>query len=380
MTETAILLAVGDIGPDRPDPRDCFALSRDLLRTGDLVFGHLDLPLTEGGTRLPQARHAVRSPILTAAAMRDAGFHVASFASNHCMDWGRESFLETLDHLEVAEITPVGAGQTIEEARAPRFFDTPAGRIAFVAACSILPQAYWADERRPGCAPMRAFTVYEQVEHDQPGTPARIHTFAQADDLAAMVGSVKAARASADIVIVSLHWGIHFIPATIADYQREVAHALIDAGADAILGHHAHILKGIEVYRGRPIFYSLANFAIDLRMDPEHAKAKSFREIQSLSPGWEPDFDSLYNFPPDSRMTIVAELRVERGQLAGASFHPAWINPEGQAEPLSPGDPRYAQVADYIARMGELADLHTRFDLRAGAVGIDLQLSSGEPR
>ena len=62
---------------------------------------------------------------------------------------------------------------------------------------------------------------------------------------------------------VSLHWGIHFVRGDLADYQREVAHAAIEAGADMILGHHPHVLKAIELYRGKPIFYSLGNFAIE---------------------------------------------------------------------------------------------------------------------
>lgn len=368
----AILLGVGDIGPDRDDPTECFALSRDLIHTADLAFCHLDLPLTESGTRLPQARHTVRAPIATASALHEAGFQVASFASNHCMDWGRESFAETIAHLEGAQVAALGVGDTIDEARAPRFFDTPGGRVAFLGACSILPQDYWANERRPGCVPMRAFTVYEQIEHDQPGTPARIHTYANREDLAALEASVRAARQQADVVIVSIHWGIHFIPAVLADYQHEVAHALIDAGADAIFGHHAHILKGVEVYKGKPIFHSLANFAIDLRMDPTHAASKSFREIQALSPGWEPDFDSLYNFPPDSRKTIFARLELADGKLAGAGFIPAWINDQAQPAPLPPSDPRFDDVVDYMRAISAQAALATRYDPTGDHVAIDL--------
>src|SRR6185369_12708651 len=136
--------------------------------------------------------------------------------------------------------------------------------VAFLAYSSILPQAYWADERRPGCAPMRAFTVYEQIEHDQPGTPARIHTYPHRDDLAALEADIRSAKARADLVFVSLHWGIHFVRAAIADYQRDIARAAIAAGAAAILGGHAHILKGCEIIEGKPVFHSLCNFATDL--------------------------------------------------------------------------------------------------------------------
>ncbi len=212
--------------------------------------------------------------------MRDAGFSVVSWAGNHCLDWGPDGFNDTIDNLRRAGLRVVGAGAQLAAARAPVIVEQSGVRTAFLAYCSILPAHYWADERRPGCAPMRAFTVYEPIEPDQPGTPARIHTYAHREDLAALCADVEAARAQADVVIVSLHWGIHFVPAVIADYQTEVGHAAIDAGADLILGHHAHILKGIEVYRNKAIFYSLGNFAMDLRMDPAHAASRSFKEIQ----------------------------------------------------------------------------------------------------
>ena len=78
-----------------------------------------------------------------------------------------------------------------------------------------------------------------------------------------MVEDIKQVRSVADVVIVSMHWGIHFMPAKLATYQKEVGHAAIDAGADLIIGTHPHILKGIEVYKGKVIFYSLGNFAMD---------------------------------------------------------------------------------------------------------------------
>jgi poly-gamma-glutamate synthesis protein (capsule biosynthesis protein) len=221
-------------------------------------------------------------------------------------------------------------------------------RLAFLAYSSILPEAYWATDKRAGCAPLRAHTQYEQIETDQPGTPARIHTFAFRDDLAAMVADIEAVRSRSDCVIVSLHWGIHFVPAVIADYQREVARAAIDAGAGLILGHHAHILKGIEFYRDCPVLYSLGNFAVDLRMTAEHANSKSFREIQALSPGWEPNLDSLYNFPPDSRMTFIARASIDRNGSCVLRLLPAFINDDAQAEVLRADDARFARIVDYL--------------------------------
>ncbi len=336
------------MAPDRQNPDECFALAAETLRTGDVVFCQLECNLTERGVRLPQARHTHRSTRAAAAAFKKAGFTTVSFCGNHCMDWGPEGFFDTIGNLKGEGLSVVGVGADIHQARAPVIEEANGVKTAFLAYSSILPMSYWAEEKRPGCVPLRAHTVYEQIEHDQPGTPARIHTFAHAGDLAALVADIKAARQKADAVVVSLHWGIHFVPATLADYQREVAYAAIDAGADLILGHHAHILKGIEVYRGKVIFYSLGNFAVDLRMTPEHAASKSFQEIKVLATEWEPDFDSLYNFPPDSRMTLIVRADLTRDGVTGVGFHPAFINREAQAETLTAADERFQKVADYV--------------------------------
>jgi len=217
---------------------------------------------------------------------------------------------------------------------------------------------------------MRAWTHYEQIEPDQPGTPCRVHTFANREDLAGMCEDVCAARRVADVVVVSMHWGIHFVPASIADYQREVGRAAIDAGADLVLGHHAHILKGFEVYRGRAIFYSLGNFAVDLRIDEAHAASNSFREIQALNPDWQVDLDGLYNFPEDSRKTIVVKLTVRGAAIAGVAVLPAFINRNAQPRLLHADDPLFGDVAGYLAQVTAQARLNGAFTLDDGELRI----------
>ena len=364
------IYAVGDVAADRPDPRQCFDLVRARLREGDIGFCQLEAVLTTRGSRLPQARHAVRGDPAMAAALKDAGFSVVSVAGNHCMDWGAEAFADTLEHLRAAGLMPVGGGANIVEARAPVLIEQNGAEVAFLAYSSILPMAYWADERRAGCAPMRAHTLYEQIEHDQPGTPARIHTYPHRDDLRAMVDDIARAKAGADVVAVSLHWGIHFVPAVLADYQRDVAHAAIDAGADIILGHHAHILKGVEIYKGKIILYSLSNFACDLRMDKAHAESKSFKEIQALSPDWVPDLDSLYNFPPASRMSIIAKLTLRAGILHDVALLPVFINTNAQPEILPPQDERFERIRAYLTGISASAGLATRFNRRGDEISL----------
>lgn len=359
--DEVLLLAVGDVFPDRPDPAQAFVLVRDAMRRADIAFCQLEANLTEGGTRLPQARHAVRGDPRIADALRDTGFNVVSFAGNHCLDYGREAFLETIERVSGTGAAIVGAGATIDDARRPAIVESKGNRVGFLAYSSILPMGYWAEQDRAGCAPMRAWTIYEQIEHDQPGTPCRIHTFPHRDDLRAMCDDIRRLKAQADVVIVSLHWGIHFVPAVIADYQRDVAHAAIDAGADLILGHHAHILKGIEIYKDKPIFYSLCNFAVDLRMDAKHAASKGFREIQGLHPQWQPDFDSLYNFPPDSRKSMVVKCTIAERGVKSVSILPVHINSHAQPQILASDDPRFAEVIDYLDTISTHQGLATRF-------------------
>lgn len=357
-----ILLATGDLAPDRDDYDESYVATRNVLRSADVVFGQLETSFAASGTRLPQARHAVRARPDGAAALARAGFNVISMAGNHCMDWGREAFFETRESLEAAGIRLVGAGKDIAEARRPVVVELGDGtRVAFLAYSSILPHSYWADERRPGCAPMRAHTIYEQVEHDQPGTPARIHTFAHRDDLAAMQEDIRRAKREADLVFVSQHWGIHFVRAVIADYEHDVARAAIQAGADAIIGGHPHIIKGCQVIDGKPVFHSLCNFATDLRMDEEHAKSKSWNEIRGLAEEWEPDFEGLYNFPAASRLAMVARFEVAEGKLLRSGFLPLHIGRDAVPRFALRGGTEYRAVIDYLQAVTDEAGLNGRY-------------------
>jgi poly-gamma-glutamate capsule biosynthesis protein CapA/YwtB (metallophosphatase superfamily) len=367
--QDVLFYATGDIAPDREDPITLFERVAPTLKTADLAFCQLETVISPTGTRLPQARHAVLTHPRTAVAMKDTGFNVVSFAGNHCMDWGREAFSNTINNLRKENISVIGVGENIAEARTPAIFDIRGNRTAFLAYNTILPMAYWAEEGRPGCAPLRAFTVYEQIEHDQPGTPCRIHTFSHKEDLKNMINDVKNAKAQADVVIVSMHFGIHMIPAVLAEYQKEMAYAAIDAGADLILGHHAHILKGAEIYKGKNIFYSLCNFGIDLRMDKAHAESKSFKEIQKLNPDWIPDFEALYNFPTDSQKTIVVKCLISDKALKSVSFVPTFVDKKtAQPEILTAGDERFKAVIGYMEEISKNAGLSTRYIAKGNEV------------
>lgn len=365
---TGVFLATGDLAMDRERYDESFVATRDVLAAADITFGQLETSFAASGVRAPQARHAVLARPEGAAALARAGFNVISMAGNHVLDWGNEAFFETKANIEAAGMKVVGAGADIAEARAPVSTTLPDGtRVAILAYSSILPMAYWADERRPGCAPMRAFTHYEQIEPDQPGTPARIHTWPHPGDLAALEHDIRAAKARHEVVLVSMHWGIHFVRAVIADYQRAIARAAVAAGADAILGGHAHILKGCEIIDGAPVFHSLCNFATDLRMDPAHAASKSFQEIRVLAEEWEPDFESLYNFPKPARLSMVARLEIAGGRITRSGFLPLHIDRDAVPRFQERGSAHHAEVVDYMTAVTQEAGLNARY-----AVGDDM--------
>jgi len=370
MSDPISILAAGDVGAKRVDLDSMFHGCREVIKGADLAFGQLETVISDGGAVVPNARLAMRAPSEMAAAASRAGFDIMSFAGNHCLDWGYEAFGDTFRHAAAAGLRLCGAGPDIAAARRPAIVDVNGTRIAIVAASSILPEGYAAGENKPGCAPLRAHNVYEQIEHDQPGTPARTRTYPNREDLAALCDTIRSTAAEADIVLLSVHWGLHMIEAVLADYQCITAHAAIDAGADAVLGHHPHILKGVEIYKDRPIFYSLGNFAIEQPhiWDPAIVETASFRHLVSLNPQW--DLASAYMLPDDTRLTGLARLRVRDGRLETTEFLPAFIEDDGAPRMLKDGDPEFDRVQAYLERVTRAAGFATRFERTDGALRL----------
>lgn len=355
------IVACGDVAVRRADCASMFDGCRAAFQAADLAFAQLEAPISDRGSKAPNARLAMRAPAAMAPALRDGGIDVVSVAGNHCLDFGYEALADTLQHLAEAGVQACGAGEDLAAALRPAICEAGEHRVAIVAACSILPDGYAAQAGKPGCAPLRAFTLYEPVEPDQPGTPPRTRTFAHREDLDALIDRIRAARATADRVLVSLHWGIHMIPHALAEYQTVVAHALIDAGADAILGHHPHLLKGVELYRGRPIFYSLGNFAIEPPpvWDPAILQSSSFRHLVSLHPEW--DLARRYMLPESTRPTGLARLVLGKSGKLESRFCPAWIEDDSRPRMLRAGEAHFDTVREFLEESSSKAGFGTCF-------------------
>lgn len=357
--------AVGGTIVNRKDPASATALTAAALERMDFSFCHLDTVFSTHGAPQLQALSAQRADPANAEALRM--FSVASLASNHCMDWGPEAFEDTLEVLGRVGVAVVGAGRDLEEARRPVILQANGVRVAFLARNSILLTGYEAGARTPGCAPMRAHTAYIPIEPDQPGTPCRIHTFVDPADLGALKEDVAAARAQADILFVSLHAGIHIEPVVLADYQREAAYAAIDAGADIVFQHHGHILKGIEMYRGKPIFYSMSNYLMDIHIPAEHwrsspALSKLVEAYGILIDEFGRGDYATYPFAPDARKTGIARFEVTNRRLSGTFLIPAYIRPDGTPEVLTRKQPRAQEVFEYAVSVTGQAALNARFE------------------
>jgi poly-gamma-glutamate synthesis protein (capsule biosynthesis protein) len=165
----------------------------------------------------------------------DLGIDFVTLANNHCFDYGPEAFLEMLDVLNGAEIKYVGAGRNLAEAAAPIYYTIDKKTIAFVA----------------GSRAEKTLKTPEATDKD----PGVLYCY----DTDKLVAAIKEAKSKADFVVVLVHWGTEDSH-KLEPEQKTSARAYVDAGADLIVGGHAHCLQGIEYYKNVPIIYNLGNF------------------------------------------------------------------------------------------------------------------------
>jgi poly-gamma-glutamate synthesis protein (capsule biosynthesis protein) len=198
----------------------------------------------------------------------------------------------------------------------------------------------------------------------EPGSRPQIATAPLAEDLEALSDGIRRARADADLVLVSCHWGDSSRPAFLHDYEKAYGRAAIESGADAVLGHHHHFLRGAELYRQKPIFYGLGHFAFDLPgleavLTPEGLRRLHAMGEYAIYPraGWP-----LLPFHPDARMSVIAFCTFRADSTVDAYLLPCMINQDNQPVPCDAESEAGLIVADYLRRITLEAGLATSYE------------------
>jgi hypothetical protein len=357
-----VLLGVGDVGPII-DPQETGVkayseLAAPVLSAADIRIAQCERLYSErDGTSYQHAcgervRHSLLPPYKADAFSR-AGFDVVSLASNHAMNFAEGPLLDTKALLENNGIVVIGAGRDLDEARQPAILERKGIKVAILAYCSVLREGEAALPSRAGIAPLRARTYYETVDW-QPGCPPRVVTIPYEEDLAAMVDDVAVAKRTADAVVLFIHWGVHMVPRVIADYQDVCARAAVNAGADLIVGHHAHVPKAVAVYDGKVCFHSVGNF---MCATPE----EDLRD-QRLRYGVEPDPDPAWAYGLHGRKSLIARAVISKNGLEETSFVPCVIDNKWRPKPLQPRDPMFGDVLNFMEWASEGYSHH--FDVK----------------
>ena len=205
----------------------------DRLRAATLTFANLECTMSYRGEQVQGKTFTFRGDPAALPAMRDAGVDVVSQANNHARDFGATALMDCLGYMDADGIAHCGAGGDYASAHVPAYLDAKGLRVAFLAYDDIGFGGWYADTNYPGVC--------------------------DATDTAKMVADIAGARANADFVVVSFHWGTErkYTPDAV---QTALAHMAVDQGADVVLGTHPHVDQGFEFYKGKVIANSLGNF------------------------------------------------------------------------------------------------------------------------
>ncbi|MDR1907322.1 MAG: CapA family protein [Holosporales bacterium] len=258
-----VLDLVSDVYIQREDPENAFQYVNHIFKAADVVFGNQEACLSTKGIN----RGRFQSNPEMVASLVAGGFDVVGLANNHSMDRGAEGIMETIETLDKAGIAHCGAGKNIDEAHKPVIIERESTNIAFLSYTSVFLDHFQALADRAGVAVVKLRTSYRPPERffEVPGMPAIVLTEPEQDSVDRMKQDIANAKTKADIVVISWHWGISQSYRLVAEYQREMGKLAIDAGADLIVGHHPHVVQGVEIYKGKGICYCLGDFSFFLR-------------------------------------------------------------------------------------------------------------------
>jgi poly-gamma-glutamate synthesis protein (capsule biosynthesis protein) len=228
-----------------------------VLRQAHATFANLECVLADGGTPMPRKVYRFRSDVKNVASLRSAAIGVVGLANNHVLDFGADALREMLAALDQHGILRSGAGPDLEAARRPAVRRVGPHAVGFISFTDNQPD-WEATGRAPGIH-------YVPVDDVDAGDR-------RVTDLLELVRRTKR---RVQLLIISAHWGGNW-GSDVPPAHRSLARALIEAGADVVFGHSAHIFRGVEIYRNRPIVYSAGDFVDDYAVDPAERNDHSF--------------------------------------------------------------------------------------------------------
>ncbi len=208
---------------------------RKEMSAADLFIANEEFPFSTRGTQAPNKQYTFRVDPKKVSMLQEMSIDLVTLANNHALDYGRDALLDSIDTLDSAGILHVGAGKDQSAAEAPVYVTLKGRTLAFIGATRVMPESDWA------AASDRAgmLSAYDGGER--------------------LCRVISEAKQQADFVIVYMHWGIERAEEP-NDVQTTLAHRIVDAGADLVIGAHPHVLQGLEYYKDVLIAYSLGNF------------------------------------------------------------------------------------------------------------------------
>lgn len=382
-----------------------------ILRDADVTFGNMETNIFDirSFAGSPQAEYGgayhVSLPEL-GPDLKEMGFNLVSFANNHSFDWGVEGMRETMRALDQNEIVHAGVGENLAQAGASRFLETKRGRVALIScATTFTPMSRACDPAgeapgRPGVnglrlsrtvvVPQEKLAILGEVRDLLPGgndirlgadvvvlegmcykagAVAGYSYEANPLDLQNILRNLRRGKQFSDFCIVTNHghepgnWSQE--P---ADYEQAFAHQLIDAGADAYIVHGPHQLRGIEIYKGKPIFYSLGNFIMDDLRTPVGADMfdaygkdpATHTDADVTAAEMSTGYDTAPGFSdPVYYESVIAVSRYEDNRLAELRLHPIEL---GHSERFANrGVPRIASASQSRVILERLQKLSAPF-------------------
>ena len=357
MTDQEITLgAAGDIMLTKPLNMLCRSSGvkfiQGLTGAADISVANLEMALTNSKASAEKLSVIDSRPQLIYQISK-CGFDAVTLANNHIMDYGTEGLAETLKAIDEAGLFRVGVGYDLKEAVSILNLKSSLGtELNLVNFACTLPTGSAAGVDRPGVAPVRVTQQY-RVEpiliEEQPGTSPWVDTFVEPQDSRVACEVISRAASTGGRVIASIHWGVppywHApFQGILAAYQRPLARQLIHAGADAVIGHHPHVLHGIEIIEGGPVFYSLGNFIwhprqINLTINDEPGYQSHWKAARTISAA-----------DPLKRESVFLFL-TWKGSKWQARLIPVWLNENG--EPGSPGTQQKASTI--LSRLNDMS-------------------------